>query len=201
LIRRSSSFIRIGFSTLLGHLWRPFSDDASAGPAAGAAFSSVVHSGIVRRECRTTAQEPCGQLMPRDRVAEPRPGCTGAISGRFRPQWAAPESLHRRKRCGETISSIPRPQQSVDAGRLTTQPHDFQPPLASLSPGFAARRQRRHPARIPPRLPFRQWRIPRSSRTRSAEASACTRKSPQRKDRNALLSPVIPAYSRPDRRY
>jgi hypothetical protein len=35
----------------------------------------------------------------------------------------------------------------------------------------------------------------------SAEAPACTRKSPQRKDRNPLFSPGIPAYSRPDRRY
>jgi hypothetical protein len=43
-----------------------------------------------------------------------------------------------------------------------------------------------HPAHIPHEL---------------GGAPAGARKSPQRKGRNALVSPVIPAYSRPDRRY
>ena len=56
--------------------------------------------------------------------------------------------------------------------------------------------ERRHPATSPHRLLFQQRSIPRSSRTRPAEAPAGTRKSPQRgsqKTRSCGESPPIPA--------
>jgi hypothetical protein len=63
------------------------------------------------------------------------------------------------------------------------------------------RREPRPPSRADPgRFPERQLSIPRSSRRRSPEAPAGPRRTPQDDGWKALLAPVIPADSRPDRR-